>query len=754
MIVKQEKSIFFYKVLFLFIISNLSLGAQNLNIKFDGEAWWQDFKNTHQAKLFNSHYSLKSNHPHLLWKNIGEGGCLLFDGYSTYMEVENFKFSKQFNVSFWIAPRAFDNAIDNKLASIIDYSSRNDSLSFKVGLLKHGQLVVQYGEGKKEIRFTNDQLFLIKNEWSFVNVIQDLKSIRIQINGKELLNMPLDNEIVEEQFKASNYILTIGRNSNASGFGEKFKFNMISGLLDEIIIQPLNNADNNKINFDSHPLEDLTQVLRLDYTKFNEDFRPNYHAIAPAHWMNEPHAPLYFNGKYHLFYQHNPFGPYWGQIHWGHWVSDDMVHWKHVDIALSPEKGSLDPDGIWSGSAFVGPDNTPMLFYTAANESKAQNQYTAIAFPKDKNDKNLVFWEKSGIVVNKPSEYLPNEFRDPFVFKIDSTYYMIVGSGIKNQGGTAVLFESNDAKSWKYLHPFYQTDIQKYPFMGGVWELPVFLPLPTKEGKNTGKYVFMVLPSRDAANVEVFYWIGTFDKKTKKFKPDQEKPVLLDYGDFGFTGQSGLVDPKTNRSIVFSIAQGQFGKLDTYEMGWAHNAGLPINLWLSKNNSLQFSPINELKLLREKALISCENCDVSLLKTQLNKVVGDQLEIDLNFDVDEIKKGIVFRKSDDGVCQAMLYFDPVSKSIVFDKTQDESGENVVPIKVPFSNQKNANVRIFLDKSMVEIYVNNEFSITERIYFSKEALNIKLIGFENKSKIKRFQIWPMKSINWEYVEPFK
>jgi beta-fructofuranosidase len=748
---------FSYKTLvfFLFIVITIQSQNQNLDIKFNGETWWQEFQKKYKAHLYNSPYSLNSETPKFLWKTIGNKGSLLFDGYSTYMEIGDYKLPKQFDLSFWIAPRAFDNAVDNKLAAIIDYNSKNDSIGFKVGMVKHGQLVIQYGEGFNQKRFTNDQLFIPKNEWSFINVIQDFNAVRILLNGKELLNEPIDGLLIDNQFKGNDYVLTIGRNSNASGFGRKFKFNMISGLLDEISIRPLKKINSLAIDFNSHSSKGVKKELRLDDTKFGDDFRPGYHAIAPAHWMNEPHAPMYYNGKYHLFYQHNPFGPYWGQIHWGHWVSDDMVNWKHTDIALAPEKGALDPDGIWSGSAFVGPNDTPMLFYTAGNDSKAENQYTAIAIPEDKSDKNLISWKKTKIIVDKPSEYLHNEFRDPFVFKIEKKYYMIVGSGIANKGGTAVLFESDDAKNWNYLHPFYQTDVEKYPYMGGVWELPVFLPLPTKEGKKSNKYVLMVLPLRDAADVEVFYWIGSFDKANKKFVPDQDKPILLDYGNFGFTGQSGLIDPKTERSIVFSIAQGKFGRVDTYDMGWAHNAGLPINLWLGENNKLNFSPIKELNALRGKPIVNCNNCKTLTVNKDLTEVKGDQLEINLEFKKGNNKKGIVLRKSVNGNPQAMIYYDPTTNSVVFDKVQDNPERNFKALKAPLSKQEDIKLRIFLDKSMIEIYINDEVSITDRIYFTDiDAKNIELMGFEGDKKIKTFLIYPMSSIDWEYVESSK
>lgn len=752
--IKQKVKHFFNQLCFLFIVSILPLQAQNLKIEFDGNDWWHDFKQKYDAKLYNSPYSLTSKSPHLLWKNVGEGGSLLFDGYSTYMEIEDFKFPKQFKLSFWIAPRAFDNAIDNKLSSIIDYSSKIDPLGFKVGVLKHGQLVIQYGLGKNQKRFSNNELFLKKNEWNYVNIIQDFNSIRVQINGEELLNMPLENLIVEEQFKDQDYILTIGRNSNASGFGDKFKFNMISGLIDEIEIEEFGKTDNIDLNKLSRIRnQDLKKALRLDYSKYSkETFRPVFHAVAPAHWMNEPHAPLYYNGKYHLFYQHNPFGPYWGQIHWGHWVSDDMVNWKHVDVALAPEKGDIDPDGIWSGSAFIGPGNTPMLFYTAGNLSKEQNQqYASIAIPKDTADPYLTDWEKTGVIVDEPSKYKKNDFRDPFVFHIGENYYMIVGSGIEGKGGAAPLFRSKDAMNWEYLHPFYISDKEAYPYLGGMWELPVFLPLTKKDGTPTDKYVFIVLPLRDEADVEIFYWIGVLDQNKKQFVPDDPEPKLMDYGDFGFTGPSGFVDPKTGRTIVFSIAQGKYGNIDTYDMGWAHNAGLPIKLWLNDSNDLRFAPIEEIKNLRGKQLISCKNYSTKAINNDLDLVAGDQLEINMEFDVSNSRQGIEVRRTGDGTTKAMIYYDPETKSIVFDKEQENPELDFKALRAPVGNTSKIKLHVFLDRSMIEIYINDKVSITDRIYFQKEdATGLMITGPGNK-KLDSFSIWQMNAIDWKYVE---
>ena len=105
------------------------------------------------------------------------------------------------------------------------------------------------------------------------------------------------------------------------------------------------------------PAESLAQKLARD------PLRPQFHLLPAANWMNDPNGPVFWKGKYHLFFQYNPNGAYWGDMHWAHAVSTDLVHWKHLPVALAPTPGGYDSEGCFSGSTVID-HGTPTIIYT------------------------------------------------------------------------------------------------------------------------------------------------------------------------------------------------------------------------------------------------------------------------------------------------------------------------------------------------------------------------------------------------------
>ncbi|URJ51870.1 GH32 C-terminal domain-containing protein [Paenibacillus polymyxa] len=705
------------------------------------------------------------------WRQGVVGNGLLFDGYSTYI-AHSFdegnqntepEYRSALSIGVWVVPRSYEWGDDGKLSAIVNRYNLDRKQGYLLGMFRHGSWSFQVGlEGGdwKEL-WSPDGHELSKNEWSYVNAVFDGNQgeIKLYLNGSEIASaaVPRGSRLAE----ATDTDLLIGKNNHSSLLAEVFSLHMFSGIIDELkIYNRALSAEEVAASY-RHVLNTFHEGIRpqLNYDEIKLDrtpllldrHRPQYHVSPPAHWMNEPHAPIYFDGQYHLFYQHNPHGPFFHQIHWGHWVSQDLVHWRDLPVALAPEKDQLAPDGIWSGSATYDSDGLPVLFFTAGNDSASPNQSVALARSTYTLDGNpdLVHWVKhpEPLIVQKKGMGAFGDFRDPFVWKDDDGWYALVGSGI--EGGAALAFASQDMLNWTYKGPFFKADIQKFPYLGPIWELPVLLPLGSdKQGVN--KHLLLVSPVGKGADVEVFYWIGQLDKQNLSFIPDQEEPQLIDLGDFHFTGPSGMVDPKTGRNIVFTIAQGDRTSEMEYKSGWAHNGGLPLSVYLRDDGRLGIEPIQELQSLRGAKRLSLRDQSLAETNVQLRDVHGDMLEIQLELEPGSAKQfGIKVRCTPDGEEETLLYYDWNQAMLMVDrsKTTLHPGEKCRGIqggKLELLGE-NLKLHIYLDRSMVEAYANGLKSLTTRVYPSRmDALGLEIWG-DGEPFVKSLDIWDMQSI---------
>lgn len=324
-------------------------------------------------------------------------------------------------------------------------------------------------------------------------------------------------------------------------------------------------------------------------------YRPVYHLMPPGKWMNEPHAPFFYQGYYHIFYQANPHAPVWDNICWGHLAGRDMVTWQDIGIALYPDDEKIDIDGCWSGSACFNEDGLPVLFYTAGNNKELPNQSVAIALPEDGNDSHLKKWEKGGIILRQGMKNgFLGEFRDPFVWRKEDTYYILVGSGdAGNGGGNALLYTSGDLKEFTCHGFILDYHYEECTEVGHVWELPVLLPLKNEQGEYACDILLFCACQIENEAVETYYFLGKFDEKNMKFQKFHELPRLFDLGRGTFTGGSGMVTPD-GRTVIFTISQGKRNPQEEYDSGWAHNGGMPLDVRIREDVLLE-SPIAEIR---------------------------------------------------------------------------------------------------------------------------------------------------------------
>ncbi|WP_336785179.1 S-layer homology domain-containing protein [Paenibacillus sp. MMO-177] len=705
-----------------------------------------------------------------LWRDGIVGKGLLFDGYSTWINRPANEIAKpadEITIESWVAPRSYEWGDQGKLSAIVNQYDSDNRTGYILGMGRHGEWSFQVGINGKwvEVWAAVDKP-LKKSEWSHIAATYSRTDgkLKLYLNGEVVGTATAEKKL---PISPANKDFMIGKNNSGVLINGVFTANMFNGMIDEVKVYN-RSLSQGEIQSDYQTVSSryeggILPKPSLDFERTDYDgdrYRPQYHLIAPGHWMNEPHAPLYFDGKYHIFYQFDPQGPYWHQIHWGHAVSDDMVHWKDMPVALAPDANSETPDGVWSGSAVVDDNGNPALFFTAGDDKATPNQATGLARStfKDDGDVNLKNWVYNGSPVTTQASNLQAEegqvwygnFRDPYVWKDGDTWYQLVGSGIKNVGGTALLYTSDDMIHWTYQHPFFVGDYEKYHKTGQVWELPVLLPLG-KDNNGTMKYAFFINPwfdHYDADNVKyVFHWIGTWDKVTNKFIPDHEEPRLFDFGEH-FTGPSGMVDGQ-GRSILFSITQDRRTEQQHYDAGWAHNGGLPLVLSLLSDDTLGVEPIPELQSLRGKNLVDLSQTTVGAANAKLNKVQGDMLEVVLEAKMNNAKKlGLSLRKTADGSEETKLFYDSEKQLLSLDRWKSsldpdvqkgiQSGNMVLDGDL-------LKLHVYLDRSMLEAYANGKNSITSRIYPTRgDALGLELWSEDGAVTIQKLQIWEMNS----------
>ncbi len=556
------------------------------------------------------------------WRQSGAvGGSLLFDGYSNFIRYhyDDLKVSgKAFTVEAWVAPRMFEwddpNGVANEKEHLTAIAAQYDfslNAGFLLGYQRHGAWSFQVGIGDRVVKLWDDGHPLVKYEWNHVAATFDgvNGAMKMYLNGAEISSRSVFEDAAIE---GCDDFLYIGSNpygdSNATA-----KCNMVSGLLDDVkLYKTAVSGEDIKSYYEScltdgKPNEIAFEDIWLQNILTGDYHKPQYHGGPYQHWMNEPHAPIYYNGKYHLFFQFNLAGPYFRNICWGHLVSDDMVNWKPLKEVITPTAGTVAPDGIWSGGATYDSKGVPVLFFTAGNDSWVNsgdglvgNQNIGIARPKDPNDPNLTEWEVSDeyAIKQKSGQGRSGDFRDAFVYqdKTENTWYMLICSAsTKGKGtkGTALLYTTKDDSftNWTYRGQVF--DIENQPSdLGLTWELPVMVPLKNEAGTIT-KWFFEFSPApADKADNDVFYLLGNFNKETYRFEPDEAfkengnpAPRRLDFGNNVFTGPSAMIDPVSGKTFVFSIMQDQRQPNAQNRAGWAHNVGLAREIYLNDDGT-------------------------------------------------------------------------------------------------------------------------------------------------------------------------
>lgn len=729
--------------------------------------------------VFNNALYKESEDPQ--WRDTGVvNGSLLFDGYSQYIRYDysQYKVSQDsLTISCYVAPRVFEwddpngkeNGTDN-LTTIVSQCYKSDNAGFVLGYWRYGELSFQVGLGDRWISVWSGENKLSKYEWNHVVAQFD------GANGE--MRLYLNGELVGEEtffegaqiYRAVDEYLYIGRNNYPTS-NSTAPERMVSGMMDEIKIY--NAVLDEEYIQEYYQTNGLPEIAYEDITLQNiltdDIYKTQFHGGPYQNWMNEPHAPIYYKGVYHLFFQLNITGPYWKQICWGHLTSDDMVNWTPQPEVITPTEGSVAPDGVWSGGSTYDSNGVPVLFFTAGNDSYLQsddglisNQNCGYAIPADPDDPYLTEWivGEELAIKQQAGQGRRGEFRDMHVWQEDGIWYMTVCGGSSTSAGGTVLLYSTDTltvdystnsaeMNWVYRGEMYTMRNQSQTF-GTSWELPVCLPLSNEDGTIT-KHVLIISPApASTADNKIYYFLGEFDKTTYKFIPDEgfETPHMFDYGSNVFTGPSGFINPNDGEVYIFSVMQDYRSTQEVADSGWANCAGLARRIWLNDEGTDVCIEATDNLDAYATELVSGDNLTLDGANELLSDVDEDMLRIDVTIrNVSATAFGINV-KSGNGGNDNTVYTYNVSSSTITGATLNRGStcaNSTTSGALALNSDGTLTMQIYIDRSLVEAFFNDTKALSIRSYADFDSTGISLFAEGGEVEIVSLSVSRMQSI---------
>lgn len=701
--------------------------------------------------------------------------AMVFDGYSTFASIDSSELmiaGSNFSIGAWIAPRAYNwsdqNSNDDLIQAIASQYYKDDSfaMGFQLGYRRDGKVTFGVGTENGWYQLYDEGSPINRYQWNHILATFDgvNGSIRLYVNGKIVNRLEIEKN---SKIVGCDLPLLIGKNTVSTSSGDCSE-GVISGLLDELRLYDSTLSYEDYKHYYSSCLvngkiKDVNfEDVWIQNTLTDDLYKPQYHGGPYEHWMNEPHAPIYYNGVYHLFFQFNENGPYFNDakgIAWGHLTSTDMVEWTPRKEVIVPTANTVCPDGVWSGGATYDKDGVPVLFFTAGDyvhSGMISNQNIGLATPKDISDPYLTEWVVSDelAIEQKSGQGRSGEFRDCHLIQDGENYYMLIGSGDENSNrGTILIYTTNTNKNdyfhnWEYKgHLFdYANNDSKY---GTSWELPVLLPLKDENGNDSEKWVLIISPApASTADNNIIYWIGEFNKETCRFVADFADPRRIDYGKNVFTGPSGFVDPNTGEATMFSIMQSQRESSDLASSGWSHNVGLTRRLrYNSKTNDLSISIIDDVSNLSTGVLYDASNCSISEINQAISNIESDMFNIKIVISNLTSKFSIKTRMTNSYNEYTLIYADPTNdvvgavNTLNLNNSSLSSGEFIGNV----SDCSQISIDLYVDRSQIEVVFNSEKTISCRSY--PKDLNALLTQLEGSEDIviNSFVMSQMRSI---------
>lgn len=440
--------------------------------------------------------------------------------------------------------------------------------------------------------------------------------------------------------------------------------------------------------------------------------RPRFHFSAPTNWINDPNGVCFHGGRWHLYYQYNPNAAKWGDIHWGHATSADLVHWQDEPIALAPSPGH-DAGGCFSGS-FAVVAGQPTIYYTGYT---AERQVQCTATSDD-----LQHWTKhpERTIVQPPEGVEAHDFRDPYVFQHDGTWFMVLGASLHHERGQCLIYRSADGVAWEYRGALFTAPDSR---LGVMWECPNFFPIGDK----------WVLTVSIWLGLGTHVFVGRFENE--RFVPEWDDVLDTEGGAFAHLT---MRVPDSGRALQWGWLNEQREQALIDADGWAGAMTVPRELGVDARGRLAQRPAPELLALRRGAIDTRQGFS------------GRHLDIEASFTLrDRNKVGLTLLAAPDGSESTRVVYWPDARRLTIERARSslEPGVRRQDVHAHFEldhGESLLRLRVLLDASVLEVYANDRLALATRLYPTQAASVLGSAFVEGSSEVA-LQAWEMDPI---------
>lgn len=428
--------------------------------------------------------------------------------------------------------------------------------------------------------------------------------------------------------------------------------------------------------------------------------RPTFHITGGDGWINDPNGLVVFRGRYHVFFQYHPYSTEWGPMHWGHVVSDDLMHWQRLPIALTPG-GDGDADGCFSGSAVVYNDKL-YLMYTGFTKNAGLDTERQVQCLAESDDG--IHFVKRGVVIDSdgiPLGYSATDFRDPKVWRHDGKFWCVIAARKLDGRGRTLMYSSDDLLSWRFVGDMLGEDCK-----GVMTECPDYRD-------TEGLFLASEQSQPPEGNVHLNYhttrWtLGKLDYGTGRFTPKDSG--ICDYG-FDFYAPQSF----ENEPVVIGWMNMWDRSMPSAQYGFTGMLTVPRRISV-KDGELSQTPI-----VTKKEIVRKTN--VKSVKDRIKVGVADIAAENLR------EFSLLMRKGEGAVTTFTLS----NGEWVFDRSR--SGERITGVetnadslagvrRMPFDGKKKTEITVVFDEFSIEIFVNGK-SLTSTVYPPHNADGLEL-----------------------------